>query len=97
MALTCGLIEPLMAAEEGSLQVLAQAGAPPAGAADDRQILLQWLQQLEQRLNQVESRNGMTAAPAQTVPANLDSPFLVAHVAKMKNTGGLVACVRVIV
>ena len=47
-------------------QVLAQAGAP--AATDDRQILLQRLQQFEQRLNQLEAARGGTPPPPMAAP-----------------------------
>ena len=55
--------------------VLAQAGG--AQPTDDRQILLQRLQQFEQRLNQLEGRNGMPGAPLPPAPANLDTKAIL--------------------
>ena len=53
-ALACVASSATLAAE-GANQVVAQAGNPPAtGQMDDRAILLQRLQQFEQRLNQLE-------------------------------------------
>jgi Carbohydrate-selective porin, OprB family len=51
---------------------------PAAGQADDRAILLQRLQQLEQRLNQIESRAGMPATPpAAATGAPLDTQAIL--------------------
>ena len=62
--LAWALITPSIAAEGAGPQILAQAPNPPAGGpTDDRQILLQRLQQFEQRLNQLEGRGGGTPAP----------------------------------
>ena len=44
---------------------------------DDRQILLQRLQQLEQRLNQIEGRNGMQGAPLPPASGNLDTQAIL--------------------
>jgi hypothetical protein len=54
-ALVAAFATPSGAAEGSAPQIVAQAGNP-AGATDDRQLLLQRLQQLEQRLNQLEGR-----------------------------------------
>lgn len=61
-ALIWALATPAIAADVRSPQVVAQVGNA-AGAADDRQILLQRLQQLEQRLNQIEGQRGMASPP----------------------------------
>ena len=66
-ALIAAFATPSGAAEKPVPQILAQAGNP-AGAADDRQILLQRLQQLEQRLNQVEAQRGMPSPPPPPPP-----------------------------
>ena len=65
-------------AAEGN-QVVAQAGGqPPAGQMDDRAILLQRLQQFEQRLNQLEGRTGMPGSTAlPPAPANLDTQAIL--------------------
>jgi hypothetical protein len=67
-------------AAEATNQVVAQASSPIVVAqADDRQILLQRLQQLEQRLNQLEGKGG--GAPAAAAPpaaaANLDTQAIL--------------------
>ncbi len=56
-------------ADKGTMQVAAQAPARRPLPADERQLLLQRLQQLEQRLNEAEARRGMQAAP----PAPMES------------------------
>jgi hypothetical protein len=70
--LLTGLITPSLAAEGAPPIVVAQAGG--AAATDDRQILMQRLQQLEQRLNQIEGRP--PAAPG-AAPANLDTQAIL--------------------
>lgn len=62
-ALVCGLTSPLTAAEGTSPKIAAQPGGPSAVQTDDRQILLRRLQQLEQRLHQLESGSGRAAPP----------------------------------
>ena len=75
-AFACGLSSASVAAE-GPIQ-LAQAGQPVAGQMDDRAILLQRLQQFEQRLNQLEGRAGVPAAPLPpAAPANLDTQAIL--------------------
>jgi hypothetical protein len=71
-------------AAEATNQVFAQAGAQPGAAQmDDRQILLQRLQQLEQRLNRIEG-GGAQGAPGMPAPsatpaasANLDTQTIL--------------------
>ena len=66
-------------AAETTNQVVAQAGnAPGAAQMDDRAILLQRLQQFEQRLNQLEGRGapGMPAAPPPPA-GNLDTQAIL--------------------
>jgi hypothetical protein len=65
-------------AAEGN-QVLAQAGGQPAaGQMDDRAILLQRLQQFEQRLNQIESKaGGAMPAPLPPPSGNLDTQAIL--------------------
>jgi len=62
------LCTPALAADPAVPALIAQAGAAPAGQGDDRAILLQRLQQFEQRLNQLESARGGTPAPASPMP-----------------------------
>ncbi len=74
-------------AAEATNQVVAQAGQPTVSQTDDRQLLLQRLQQLEQRLNQLEGKAapGMAAAPPPPAPgtappltaANLDTQAIL--------------------
>jgi hypothetical protein len=73
--LALGVASHAQAAEAANVR-LAQA----APAQDDRQILLQRLQQLEQRLNQLEGRGvpgAPSAAPAPAMPANLDTQAIL--------------------
>jgi hypothetical protein len=62
-----GLATPSIAADQTNVQVAAQAARPPARPRltpeQERQLLLQRLQQLEGRLNQIESGRGMASAP----------------------------------
>ena len=58
-----------MGADGPAATVVAQAANPPAGQVDDRQILLQRLQQFEQRLNQLESAKGGTPMPPMAAPS----------------------------
>jgi len=61
-ALGFAITGPALAADGQNIQVAAQAPRA-ARPADDRQILLRRLQQLEQRLNQVEGARGMASSP----------------------------------
>src|SRR5882672_2821741 len=67
VALAGGLASPVIAADDANIQVAAQARTPARPARltpeQERQLLLQRLQQLETRLNQVESQRGMPATP----------------------------------
>src|SRR4029079_9915224 len=60
--------------EGAAPQMVAQAAAP---AMDDRQILLQRLQQFEQRLNQIEGRSGMHGSPPAAASGNLDTQAIL--------------------
>lgn len=75
-ALVAAFATPSGAAEGPAPQIVAQAGNP-AGATDDRQILLQRLQQFEQRLNQLEGRAGVPATAPQVAPGNLDTQAIL--------------------
>lgn len=63
-----GLSGAAFAADTGNVQLAAQAPARPARLTpeQERQMLLQRLQQLETRLNQVESGRGMPTTPPAT-------------------------------
>jgi hypothetical protein len=75
-ALVAAFATPSGAAEGSAPQIVAQAGNP-AGATDDRQILLQRLQQFEQRLNQLEGRGGAPSTAPQAAPGNLDTQAIL--------------------
>ena len=75
-SLLLALTSPALAADGAAPIVIAQAGG--TAAPDDRQLLMQRLQQLEQRLNQLEGRGGAPAAMAPApAPANLDTKAIL--------------------
>lgn len=60
--LALGFADPAAAADDRNVQIAAAAPARPAARVDP-QILLQRLQQLEQRLREVETERGMPSPP----------------------------------
>src|SRR5215470_13445290 len=77
IGLAAGLASPSIAAADGTIQLAAQAPARPARLTpeQERQLLLQRLQQLEGRLNQIESQRGMEPQPAS--PPGLDTQAIL--------------------
>ena len=74
-ALLAAMSTPVIAASATTPMNVAQAGNPATAPAqgDDRALLLQRLQQLEQRLNQVEAQRGMPSPPPPPASETLDT------------------------